>query len=380
MKKPAKRNYALEAKAVTREFPAPRLPYQPGRTRRYRPRIGLIGCGGITENHLKAYRAGGWDVVAFCDILEAAARQRRDGFNPRADIYTDYHKLLERDDVDVVDIALHPEPRAAAIEAALKAGKHVLSQKPFVLDLDVGERLVALADKHKRKLAVNQNGRFAPYVSYIDQAIRAKLIGEVQSVSMSLNWDHTWIKGTPFDSMHHVVLYDFAIHWFDMCALFFRGRRALSVFAGNAFAPGQELKPPMLGNAAIVFEGGTATLNFDAHSRFGPEEAFNITGTAGTLRARGPVCGAHDLTLFTRRGFARPALEGKWFNDGFRGAMAELLCAIEAGREPTNSARENLGSLAISFAAVKSADTGRAQTPGQVRRVTTAPGTTKAGR
>jgi predicted dehydrogenase len=77
------------------------------------------------------------------------------------------------------------------------------------------------------------------------------------------------------------------------------------------------------------------------------------------------VCGAHDLTLFTKRGFALPALQGKWFNDGFRGAMGELLCAIEEGRQPSHSARENLKSLAICFAAVKSADTGRAVKPGE---------------
>jgi predicted dehydrogenase len=268
-----------------------------------------------------------------------------------------------------VDIALHPEPRVAAITAALQAGKHVLSQKPFVLDLAIGERLVKLATRHGCKLAVNQNGRWAPYASYIGRAIQAGLIGHVQSVSMTLNWDHTWIRGTPFENIHHVVLYDFAIHWFDMCAWFFRGRRARTVFARNAAAPNQELRPPMLASAAVSFDGGTATLNFDAHSRFGPEEAFNITGSNGTIRARGPVCGANDLTLFTRRGIAQPKLTGKWFNDGFRGAMGELLCAIEEDREPLNSARENLASLALCFAAVKSANTGRVQKPGHVRRL-----------
>ena len=49
--------------------------------------------------------------------------------------------------------------------------------------------------------------------------------------------------------------------------------------------------------------------------------------------------------------------------------MAELLCAIEEDREPSNSARENLNSLALCFAAVKSADTGREQVPGKVRKM-----------
>jgi len=359
----AKRNYSLSAKAPPRKFAAPNLPYQPPRPKTYRPRIGLIGCGGITASHLDAYRTAGWDVVALCDLRRDAAEVRRREFHTQAEVFTDYRKLLERADVDVVDIALHPRPRATAIECALNAGKHVLSQKPFVVDLNIGEQLVALAAKKRLKLAVNQNGRWAPYVSYAGQAIRAGMIGDVQTVSMNLNWDHTWIKGTPFEQMHHVVFHDFAIHWFDMAALYFGGRKALQVFATNAFAPRQKLKPPMIGSAAIQFEHGTATLHFDAHSRFGPEETLCITGTAGTIRARGPILAANEMTIYTQRGYTRPTLKGKWLNDGFRGAMGELLCAIEEDRDPSNSARQNLQGLAICFAAVKSADSGRVQRP-----------------
>jgi predicted dehydrogenase len=364
-----KRNYSLAARTAERVFPAPQLPYEPPQPKSYRPRIGLIGCGGITESHLDAYRTAGWEVVALSSSTEEKARRRRDQFYPSADTYTDYHRLLERDDVDVVDIALHPEPRVAAIEAALKAGKHVLSQKPLVLDLDEGRRLVAMAAKRKLKFAVNQNGRWAPYFSYAAQAIRAGLIGEVQTVSISLNWDHTWIKGTPFERIHPVVLYDFGIHWFDFAALCFVGREAQQVFAASAVASCQKLKPPMIAGAIVQFASGMAAITLDAHSRFGPLESICVTGSAGTIRARGPICAAHDLTLHTRRGCARPQLKGKWFNDGFRGAMGELLCAIEEGREPSNSARGNLSSLALCFAAVQSARTGKAQIPGQVRHL-----------
>ncbi len=152
----------------------------------------------------------------------------------------------------MVDIALHPEPRAAVIEAALNAGKHVLSQKPLATDLKIGERLVALAAKRGRKFAVNQNGRWAPYASYAARAIEAGLIGEVQTVSMNLNWDHTWIRGTPFERLRHVVLYDFGIHWFDFACLFFSGRKPLKVFAANAKAPDQGIENRSMIASAVV--------------------------------------------------------------------------------------------------------------------------------
>jgi hypothetical protein len=76
--------------------------------------------------------------------------------------------------------------------------------------------------------------------------------------------------------------------------------------------------------------------------------------------------------LRTDEGVATPALEGDWFTNGFHGTMAELLCAIEEGREPYHSARHNLGSLALCFAAVASAETHLPRTPGTISRL---PGT-----
>ena len=62
-----------------------------------------------------------------------------------------------------------------------------------------------------------------------------------------------------------------------------------------------------------------------------------------------------------------PELQGTWFTNGFRGAMGELLCAIEENREPTHSAHNNLNTLALSFAALASADSGMAHVPGTIK-------------
>jgi hypothetical protein len=60
-------------------------------------------------------------------------------------------------------------------------------------------------------------------------------------------------------------------------------------------------------------------------------------------------------------------LIGAWFNDGFHGAMAELLYSIEENREPSNNGRDNLLSLALAFAAIDSSRTGMARSIGSVR-------------
>jgi predicted dehydrogenase len=345
------------------ELIAPDLPYQPPAPRAYRPRIGLIGCGGITRHHLEAYREAGWEVAAFCDVDEERAHQRRDEFQPLAPVFTEAAQLLATAEVDVVDIALHPEHRAPVVAAALRAGKHVLSQKPFVTDLVTGRELVALARERGLKLAVNQNGRWAPYVSYARAALAAGLLGELQTVNLRINWDHTWCRGTPFEAVPHLILFDFGIHWFDMVAQFFKDRPAGPVTAHVARAPGQEMKPPMLAQAMIPFPDGLATLAFDGHSRFGAAESLVLTGTRGTLRSQGPVVESGMVELTTAAGTARARLQGRWFNDGFRGAMGELLCAIEENREPANSGADNLRTVALCLAACRAADTGQAQVP-----------------
>jgi predicted dehydrogenase len=354
-------NYDLKSAAAA-SIAAPDLPYGPPMPRAYRPRIGLIGCGGITQHHLKAYRAAGWEVVAFHDHKPAAAEARRDEFYPQARVCASAAELLSTPGLDVVDIATHPEVRGPLIEQAIVAGKHVLSQKPFVLDLAEGERLVRLARDHGVKLAVNQNGRWAPYFCYLRQLVRAGLLGEIASVHITINWDHTWCKGTAFEKVHHLVLYDFGIHWFDAACSFLPGARPRSVSAAVSPAPLQPIAPPLVAASTVVFDRGLATLAFNGHGLHGSLERCTLVGSLGTAHASGPVCGISEIELHTAAGRAVKTLDGSWFPDGFRGAMGELLCAIEDDREPENSAANNLTGLGVCFAALRAADEGRVQT------------------
>ena len=355
--------------AAPETMPAPDLPYRPPVPKTYRPKIGLIGCGGISKTHLEAYRSVGYNVAALCDPIPAATEERRKTYFPDAETYQAASDLLARPDIDVVDITTHPDVRAPLIREALGRGKHVLSQKPFVTDLATGRELVELAERNGLKLAVNQNGRWAPYFSYLRQAVKAGLLGDIASVDIQIAWDHSWIKGTPFEKIRHILLYDFAIHWFDIVACIFGDRPARQVYARADPSIGQELAPPMNAQAMVQYEGGMASLAFHANTPFGPEESVVVAGTQGTFRSAGPVCGNDRITLSTAEGQARIELTGQWFPDGFSGAMGELLCAIEEDREPENSARANLRSLELCFAAVASAESGQPVDCGTIQKI-----------
>ncbi len=362
-------NYGLAKIETAQQIAAPDLPYQPRNPTNYNPPIALIGCGGISSQHLNAYKLAGYNVVALCDRNESKVKERQQQFFPDAFIATDYREILKCDDIEIVDITPHPADRIPIIEAAIHAGKHILSQKPFVTDLDEGERLVELADKHNVKIAVNQNGRWSPHFSYIRQAIAAGMIGEVVSANFTLHWDHNWIIGTPFEEIYDLILYDFGVHWFDLAQCFFGNREAKKVQAFTVRGIAQQAKPPMLANAIIEFDSGIASLNFNANVIQGQEDKTYVAGTKGSITSIGPSLSEQVVTLYTTDGFAKPDLQGTWFLQGFHGTMAELLCAIEENREPINNAPDNLRGLAICFAAIESAKLGTPQIPGRIRQL-----------
>ncbi len=310
---------------------APKLPYKPSDPKHYRPNIGLIACGGITKHHLIAYRAAGYRVTALCDSVIARAKARQREFFPDAKVHANWRDVLKRDDIEVVDLAAHPPARAEMIRASLEAGKHVLSQKPFVLDLDFGRRMADLADLQGVRLAVNQNGRWAPHFSYIRQAIAAGLLGRVSAAHLSVHWDHHIVEGTPFEDIHHLILYDFAIHWFDILGCFMADRSPTRVFTSTARTASQRIKPPLLAQVLVEYEGAQATLVFDADTRFGIEDRTFVTGDKGTISSTGPDVRHQKVVLTTAEGRV----------DATLGTQVDRIAALLLGQSRVDEARND---------------------------------------
>jgi len=361
--------YGLSQQVHSAHVEAPALAYLPPSPRAWKPKIGLIGAGGVSEYHLRAYERMGLDVAVICDVDPQRARARRDAFYPEAAVCTEFTELLRRDDVAVVDIAVHPEQRLPVLDAAIQAGKHVLSQKPFALDLDLAERVIEQAEARGLKVAVNQNGRWAPHFAYAREAVRVGLLGEVGSVDFHLGFDHSWTVGTHFESIHHLLLYDFGVHWFDLAACLLGSQEPISVYASVRRTSYQRARPPFLAVALVEAQHAQVRLCLNAAVTYAQADRTVVAGSLGTLDCSGPSLSEQRVVLTTSAGAASPELEGTWFESGFQGTMGELLCAIEDNREPSNSARNNLRTLELCFAALQSADTGQPVRSGSIRRL-----------
>jgi len=331
----------------------------------YDPEIGVVGCGSICEYHLEAYADAGYDVRALCDIDRERTVALRDRFYPEATVYEDHETLLANEDAEVIDATTYPEPRVGIVADAIDAGRHVLSQKPFVTDLADGRRLVERADDAGVTLAVNQNGRWAPQYRYMRAAVDAGLVGDVHCVSLERHWDKNSIAG---DDIEHRLFFYYGIHVVDMvrCLL---GGNPERVSAATARSPGQAPEEPLLGEVVLEYDSALARLTFNGDERGVEVSRGRVSGSDGTITSEGEDQNAETVCVHREEGTVSPALSGSWFPDGFGGAMAELLAAVAEDREPVHSARDNLGTVATTIAAIESARRGEAVEPAAVERL-----------
>lgn len=121
-------------------------------------RIGVIGAGSIGKAHVKAATAVGAELVAVVDVNSKAAEALGKEFNV-PDVETDYKKLLARDDVDAITVALPNFLHAPVSLAALKAGKHVFCEKPMAMNVAECKKVNEAAKKAKKVFQVGLHQR-----------------------------------------------------------------------------------------------------------------------------------------------------------------------------------------------------------------------------
>jgi predicted dehydrogenase len=324
-----------------------------------RPGIGIVGCGHIVRKaHLPAYSEYGCEVVGVYDVRPEATA------GVDVPVFSTLNELLDDSRVGIVDIATHPDARPELIRRALAAGKHVLAQKPLALDLETARGLVDEAERVGLKLAVNQNGRWAPPWRIATLLVQQGAVGEVHSVTHLLERGFEFVLEHPhFDEIDHLLLYDHCVHWVDISRCWLDGSRVTEVQAREYRSRSQPAaaRQPWGGWIAIQCDDGASAAIRSTGGAVAavPGCRFWIHGSEGTIR--GSILLGSDRVELERDGATTAfPFDGVWYNDGFAGAMGELVTAIAEEREPYNSARHNLLSLELTLAACRSAEQGGA--------------------
>lgn len=143
--------------------------------------IGIVGCGGIANNkHLPAIEKNGkYEIVAFCDIKKEEAEKTAKKYGtPDARVYTDYQELL-KEELDAVYVLTPNSSHAPISIAAMKAGKHVMCEKPMAKTYEEAKAMVAAAKETGKLLTIGYQNRYRSDSTYLKRACENGDLGEV---------------------------------------------------------------------------------------------------------------------------------------------------------------------------------------------------------
>lgn len=142
-------------------------------------RVGIIGCGKIAQvRHIPEYAANPYaEVYGFYDINQARAEELAKKHGGKA--YASYEELLADPTIQAVSVCAANHAHAEISIAALKAGKHVLCEKPMAISLEECEAMVAAAKESGKYLMIGQNQRLAKAHSKAKELIEQGAIGKV---------------------------------------------------------------------------------------------------------------------------------------------------------------------------------------------------------
>lgn len=144
-----------------------------------RLRVGMIGCGGISQVHFKGWeKYENADVVACTDIRLEAAEQRANEFNVES-VEKTAEALLKRKDIDAVDICTANRSHKPLTIKALQAGKHVMCEKPLALTAREVDQMIDAMKKSGKKLMCAQHMRFSHRAQALKEYMAERPLGDV---------------------------------------------------------------------------------------------------------------------------------------------------------------------------------------------------------
>jgi hypothetical protein len=348
------------------------------------PGIGCIGAGFImVDCHLQAYRRHGLNPVAITSrsLASAESAAHRHGIGT---VCHTIEELVLHPDVEVLDVAVPPDCQADVISRVLACPRRpraILAQKPLGTCFSQARQIVQRCAAAGVVLAVNQNMRYDQSVAACRVLLERGALGEpvlatidMRAIPHWMPWQERqgWVT-LRIMSIHHL---DTLRYWLGNPERVFTSVRpdprtarrfahadgiAMSIleFAGGARA--STLEDVWTGPAR---EGAAAEIGI--HWRVEGTHGL-ATGTIGWpgYPARTPST-IRWSTIHDNGRWHSPSWDDVWFPDAFIGPMAELLTALEEGREPSVSGLENLQTMALVDACYRSAAEHRAVSPQEI--------------
>jgi UDP-N-acetylglucosamine 3-dehydrogenase len=325
-------------------------------------RVAVIGTGAMGRNHVRVYgEMPDAELVAVADLDSGAVHQVAQTYGARA--YTDYKKMLQREEVEAVTVAVPTAAHHRVVLDALAAGCHVLVEKPVAATVEEARDMVAAAERADRVLMVGHIERYNPAVIELKRRLDGGELGRVFHV-------HARRLGPFPERVQDVgVVVDAATHDLDIIR-FLLGSEAIRVHAETKSA--LRTRREDLLNGMLRFEDDTVALleiNWLTPTKI---RELHVTGQRGMFRAdyltqdlyfyenadANPIAwNALQLLRGVSEGMmTRFALQKR---EPLRVEQEAFLAAVGGDKGAVVTAQDGLAALKLALALIKSGQQGR---------------------
>ncbi|HEV2124655.1 MAG TPA: Gfo/Idh/MocA family oxidoreductase, partial [Chloroflexota bacterium] len=245
-------------------------------------RVGIAGQGrsgwGIHAKTLRAF-PDRYRIVAVADPIEARQREAQEALNCRT--YNSFDELVRDDEVELLVVSTPNRWHSEHSIAALEAGRHVVSEKPFALTVADADRTIATAQRTGKLIVPFQNRRYEPHFRKVLEIVQSGILGKIvlirlASHSFGRRWDwQTLLEfggGQIANNGPHML--DHAVH--------FIGEGEMEIFADlrNALSSGDA--EDHIKVVVKTANGPTVDMELTSCAAF-PQDRWTIMGTAGGL-------------------------------------------------------------------------------------------------
>jgi predicted dehydrogenase len=301
------------------------------------------------------------ETVAWVEIIDGVMALAKEQLNlPEASCFSTLEDALAKVEADAVLITADLPGHVPNAQAALRAGKHVLLEKPFAPTLREARELVELAEERGLILMISQNYRFASAVAAVTELVREGSLGRVGPVSLDFR---RYVNTVPVEAdkhyrIWHPLLADMSIHHFDLMR-YVLGQEPVEI-ACTAWNPhwSKYIEPPT-GVATITFDGGAVVSYRGSWVSMGPQTnwggdwrmEFDEGEVVWTSRGEQPE--SVKVRPLGKRPRS-PKLPDYPLHDR-AGSLNAFVQSVRTGELPSSSGRDNLKTLALMFAAIESA-------------------------
>lgn len=337
-------------------------------------RYALIGCGRISPNHIVAAKNNGLAIVAICDLDKNNMDDKVLKFDlPKSvKLYTDYKELLSQEKPELVAIATESGKHAAIAFDCIGNNCNVIIEKPIALSIEDADRIIELAKEKNVKVCACHQNRFNKAIQKIREAVEKKRFGRLFYATAHIRWarDYEYYARAKWRGTWEQdggALMNQCIHDIDLLR-WMMGNDIDEVVAMTDKLNHDYIEAEDIGIALVKFSNGGYGIvegTVDIYPK-NLEETLYIFGEKGTVKAGGEAVNTIEEWNFSDYMDISEEIKKQYhevppniYGFGHSRLYADMVNAIEEGREPYVSAEDGKRALELVLAIYESASIGK---------------------